>query len=430
MRYEVKREALMRNRLCGSTALATACAWLLVGCAATTAGMAVKAPLPVSSDGATVALLDTGSYPVKPNHPFGPAGSMDKGAAYEGRRMAEYVLGPWQANASLRYLIPMPTTVVNDEVLDTDQVLDRPLADLAKAHHFLAGFASARRSGRTFNEPELTNVVLRFTDPAAADAAAGEMAAVAAGLGNSPGKPLAVFAHPEAVAWTDTLVDGWVEVRSFVAHGPYLLYQRTAAPPDSSDPTVQQWGQTMISAVLNLQPAKIDGFIPTDPAKFTDLPTDPTGQLRALTLWAADGRAPRSVGVWQPTAALHFEDDPIQSDSLFQAAGVEEVSQMLAKVYETHQPDGAQRLVKQFAADTATLPDVQPTSGVPGLPGAECFERTANWSSSTDAPTMRQSRWHFKCVAKADRYAFVTYSDTAIDVRQQTSAQYRILAGK
>src|SRR5579875_2167832 len=84
-------------------------AGMLAGCAATTAGTAVKAPDPGNSGGAIVALLDTGSYPVKPNHPFGPAGSMAKGAAYEGRRMAEYVLGPWQANASLREYIPMVT---------------------------------------------------------------------------------------------------------------------------------------------------------------------------------------------------------------------------------------------------------------------------------------------------------------------------------
>ncbi len=419
----------MRNRLWGSTAVATVCAWLLVGCAATTAGVPLKAPVPGNSDGAIVALLDTGSYPVKPNHPFGPAGSMANGAAYEGRRMAEYVLGPWQANASLRHFIPLPTTVVNDEVLDTDQVLDRPLADIAKEHHSLAGFASARRSGRTFSEPELTNVVLRFADPAAAAAAAGDMAGAAAGLGDS-GKPLPIFAHPDATAWTDTLVDGWVEVRSFLAHGSYLLYQRTAVPPSSSDPTVEGWGQNMVAAMLNLQPAKIDGFTPTDPAEFAGLPTDPTGHLRALTLWATDSRAPRSVGVWQPAAALHFEDDPVESDTLFQAAGVEAVSQMLAKVYETHQPDGAARLVKQFTDDTANLPDVRPASVVAGLPGASCFERTANWSPSTDSPTLRQFRWHFKCVAKADRYAFVAYSDNETDVKQQTSAQYRILAGK
>jgi hypothetical protein len=422
----------MRNRPRVATILAAVFAGgLVAGCSATTAGIAVKAPDPGNSDGAIVALLDTGNYPVKPNHPFGPAGSTAKGSAYEGRRMAEFVVGPWQANSALRQFIPMPTTVIDDEVLDTDQVVDRPLADIAKAHNSLAGFASARRSGRTFTEPELINVVLRFPDPTAATAAADDMAdAAATGLGNSPGTPVTIFAHPEATAWTDTLVDGWVEVRSFVAHGPYVLYQRTATPPTSSDSTLGRWGQDTISQVLNLQPARIDAFIPTDPAKFADLPTDPTGQLRALTLWAPDGSAPRSVGVWQPTAALHFEDDPVQSDTSFQAAGVEAVAQMLTKVYKTHQPEGAALLVKQFTADTTNQPNVRPASGVVGLPAARCFERSANWSAKTEAPTLRQFRWHFKCIAKADRYAFIAYSDDETDVKQQISAQYRILAGK
>ena len=139
---------------------------------------------------------------------------------------------------------------------------------------------------------------------------------------------------------------------------------------------------------------------------------------------------PRSVGVWQPTAALHFEDDPVESASLFKAVGVVAVSQMLAKVYQANQPDGAARLVKQFTANTATLPDVRPASDVAGLPGAKCFERSTNWSPRTDAPTLRQFRWHYKCIAKADRYAFIAYSDNETDVKQQISAQYRILAGK
>lgn len=418
----------IRHRLAAATAVV--CVWMLAGCSGTTSGIAVKAPEPGDSDGATVALLETGSYPVKPNHPFGTAGSMANGGAYEGRRMAEYVLGPWQANASLRNLIPMPTTVVNDEVLDTDQVLDRPLADIAKAHGSLAGFASARRSGRTLTEPEITNVVLRFADAAAATAAAGDMAGAAPGLGNPPGTPVTIFGHPEATAFTDTLVDGWLEVRSFVAHGFYLLYQRTAVPPVVSDPTLERWGETMISAALNLQPAKIDRFVPTDPAKFADLPTDPTGQLRAMTLWAPDGFAPRSVGVWQPAAALHFEDDPVRSDTLFTDAGVEAVSQMLTKVYKTHQPEGAARLVRQFAAETANSSDVRPAAAVTGLPRAKCFVRSLNPALNSQVPTLRQFWWHYKCIAKADRYAFIAYSDNETDVKQQVAAQYRILAGK
>jgi hypothetical protein len=45
-------------------------------------------------------------------------------------------------------------------------------------------------------------------------------------------------------------------------------------------------------------------------------------------------------------------------------------------------------------------------------------------------PTLHEVAAHFRCIAYADRYAFVAYSDTEKDVKQQIAAQYRILAGK
>ena len=38
--------------------------------------------------------------------------------------------------------------------------------------------------------------------------------------------------------------------------------------------------------------------------------------------------------------------------------------------------------------------------------------------------------WHFKCIAQAGRYALTAFSDQEQDVKQQISAQYRILAGE
>jgi hypothetical protein len=44
--------------------------------------------------------------------------------------------------------------------------------------------------------------------------------------------------------------------------------------------------------------------------------------------------------------------------------------------------------------------------------------------------SFRRVLWHYKCVARADRYAFTAFSDEESDVKQQTSAQYRMLAGR
>lgn len=87
-------------------------------------------------------------------------------------------------------------------------------------------------------------------------------------------------------------------------------------------------------------------------------------------------------------------------------------------------------MVKKFAANMAATPHVTPVNAVPGLPGAQCFERTADSVPATDPQSWQRIQWHFKCIAQAGRYAFTTYSDTETDVKQQISAQYRILAGE
>src|SRR5947209_11871920 len=65
---------LRRGRSLLVRAFAGAMAVGLVGCSSTVAGAARKAPGPANAEGVDVALLDTGSYPVAPNHPYGTAG--------------------------------------------------------------------------------------------------------------------------------------------------------------------------------------------------------------------------------------------------------------------------------------------------------------------------------------------------------------------
>jgi hypothetical protein len=410
--------------------VATACVWLLAGCTSTVAGVAVHAPAPADSDGAAVALLDTGSYPTTPNHPFGTAGSVSIGGFFEGQRIAEYVVGPWQVEETLRQLSPEVTSVMNDAALALGFFNDS-LPDIAKAHGLIAGFSSERSAEGPGPQRGLWNVVLRFPDPNAAAAASREMAATNPLAGGAPVRPVTIPSKPEAAASAYDVGGGAVIVQSFTAHGPYVLYQSAEANANIRDTSfAERLAGVLVSNALGKQEVTIDRFVPTDPAKLVDLPKDPTGRLLARTLWAPDLHAPASSGVWQPIAALHFEDDPIKSAALFATSGVETVSQMLTKVYQTHNAQGAARVVERFAADTRTVRDVKPTTGVPGLPAATCFVRSTGWAPSTDPPTLRQFAWHFKCIARADRYAFIAYSDNEEDVKQQTAAQFRILAGK
>jgi hypothetical protein len=93
----------------------------------------------------------------------------------------------------------------------------------------------------------------------------------------------------------------------------------------------------------------------------------------ARTLWAPDNSAPFIAGVWEPTAWLHFEDDPIKAAALFNSAGVEAVSQRRTTVYQTRDAAGAAHVVEQFAADMHASDGVHSITGITGLPGAQCF---------------------------------------------------------
>ena len=417
-------------RACGRTTkrrwarlLAAALVMGLAGCTSTVEGVARKDPHATNSDDADLALLDTGAYPVTAGHPFGTAG--DGGGHFEGQRMAEYVLGPWQEDAMLRQLEPLPTLALNSALLPGSETLPDPLPQVAITHGFISGFSSTRKSPNANPFRALQNMVMRFPDPPSAAAAAQEMAATPAG---EQRRPVTILDHPEANAAAYARDDGGVAVRSFTAHGPYVFVQLAIANHDYDN---EHSAGLMVGATLTQQARLIDQFAPTDPAKLADLPKDPSGWLLARVLWAPDGKAPRSEGVWPPRAALHFETDPVESDALFNAAGVEWMGQRLTRVYQTKSPDGAARVVAKFAEQTRALPGVSPTgTGVPGLPSAKCFVRSSGWASPLDAPTIQQSQWHFMCIAQADRFAFVAFSQQQADAMQQTSAQWRILAGK
>jgi len=160
------------------------------------------------------------------------------------------------------------------------------------------------------------------------------------------------------------------------------------------------------------------------------LPLDPTGQLLARTLWSVDNAGPVMTGVWAPQGWLHFEEDPIAAGALFNTAGVDAVTQRMTTVYQAGNADGASRIVDEFARQNGDLDEVKPVDGVPGLPSAKCFERESDWAPATAAMTFQRIRWHVKCVASVDRYAYSAFSADAADARQQMAAQYRILAGE
>jgi hypothetical protein len=430
---------------------AVSCAAVLTGCTAMADGVAVRAP--TGPDDAVVALMDTGSYPTTPGPPPGTAGTDQILAGeFEAHRMGEYVVGPWQVDSRVvqpEYFTEAPLAIppnvgvaVGYPLLPADW--SNPLVNISKAHGFTAGF----NTGRTGDGPvgRLQNVVLRFPDAESAKGAANDMVGVEAPIQMRPAtwfpEPTSSFevlhppwrleacgdysADPVHPDFSEAIGDGnRAVVRSFTAHGPYVLYQFVIA-----DKELAACAATV--ETLMKQEELIDRFVPTDPAKMAELPGDPTGQLYSRTLRTSDDKEPISGGVWQPDAWLHFEENPVRAAALFAAAGVDWVTQRLTRVYRARDAAGAGQVVGQFVTDTVALRDVEPTAdGVPGFSGAKCFERT-NLPPTPESilPMIKQIFWHFKCIARSDRYAFIAYSQEETDAKQQISAQYRILAGK
>ncbi|MGH3524253.1 MAG: DUF7373 family lipoprotein, partial [Mycobacterium sp.] len=89
-----------RTQFRRSTALTALAVVVLTGCSRAVPGTADRAP---AQPAATVdrGALNPGSYPTGPLPPLGNAGSEEAGRLAEGRRMANYVVGPWQAEPGM-----------------------------------------------------------------------------------------------------------------------------------------------------------------------------------------------------------------------------------------------------------------------------------------------------------------------------------------
>lgn len=410
-----------------------ACAALITSCSTATQGTPTTAAAGPDS-GANVALMDTGSYDTAAGRPFGSAGDDIDGAnLLEAQRMAEFVVGPWEVDAELTRMpgavgLGMIGPVPSIKHMRANEVLKDDLIAVAEKHRFMNGFSTIRLSPEQTGQPRgLHNLVLRFPDPAAAEAAATEMAATETSRpGQPPAQPVTIDNTAEARAVAYTLEDGLKKVVSFTPHGPYLLYQEG----QTSEAFLGKSAANLVDGALIVQKRRIDEFSPTPPDAMRDLPLDPSGQLLARTLAAPDGGAPFIIGVWNSRAWLHFELDPLQANSLFNTAGVDIVGQRLSTVYQAANADGALRLAKGLDEQIENLPSVREVDGVPGLPGATCFQRTEGGLPGTSPSTWQRVVWQYKCVATVDRYAYTAFSADVKLVRQQMAAQYRILSGQ
>lgn len=395
------------TRLVGTSivvlALVTGCSTVVQGSATRDSGFTPGDALPE--------LLNAGNYPTKPSRPMGTGGA--DGAVLEGQRMAEYVVGPWEVDATL--LKPaLDGTMVWKSPQALAVTMAAPEPDIAGRHQFLVGFGSSRSSSEPPGQLKgLTNGVLRFASPDDAAAAAAEM-----GAPSPPAEavveqtPFPIPGHPEAVAVSASLDDGTATVESFTPNGTYVFYGYARSQNGNRDDAA-----AMVAKLIDLQANRIEEFTPTDPAKFADLPVDPTGLL-ARTLPVPKGQVTIRNGSWGPYAALHYAVDPVGAAKSFAAGALVQKTFGKAMVFESPDADASSRLFDAFLADPA--PEEKPVDGVPGLPSARC--------NSTGGGLPGQPL--FTCTLRVDRYVAQVASSQIPDVHQQAAAQYLILTAK
>lgn len=403
------------GQVCARRTALAALVVALVGCGSTVSGHETKPAGEPNLDGVSVGHLQTGNYPTTPVPPMTTSNS-GPGVVLEGQRMAGYVVDPSEVDATLTEVAGLSVFPLAGATALGGLFGDTRTA-VASAHGFVAGFSTARYSAGIRIQKSLLNVVMRFPDPPSAAAAVGEMNAAdpyATGplaQNPPPRHPTTIPRYPNAAAYeTDDTTGNGISVESFTAHGPYVLAQwiQTLGGLDAAT--------ALAAKTLDLQGPRIDQFVPTDLSALPDLPIDPTG-LFAHTLQAPKGMEGPFEGVYAPQGALHLEADPAAASALFTAAGVDAVSLRGEAVYRAKDSAAAQQVVDGFAADWGAKST--PVDGVPGMPGARCLDRGAG---------LPIGEVRYVCFARADRYAFAVSSDQAEDARQQTAAQYLVLA--
>jgi hypothetical protein len=275
----------------------------------------------------------------------------------------------------------------------------------AGQHSFINGFVSARTAE---GQKILLNAVLRFADPGSAAAAATDFGDIAAKTGTGVNRA-EIPGHPDAQAASYTETEGstgkqWNAVRAFTPHGAYVFMQ-LAQSVDGPDPAIG-----LVAKAIDLQGPAIDQFRATDPSEFTDISLDPTGLLaRTLPVPEKDATTVQNT-TYEQRGALHFQNDPSRSATLFTDTGTDLVAMAKTNVYQTKDPASAAKIVDGFFAELQ--PASQPAKPVNNLPDSRCLQLKDK---------------SFYCLGAADRYAIETSSDNLLDAQQQVAAQYAML---
>ncbi|MGO4444469.1 hypothetical protein AB4Z42_14030 [Mycobacterium sp. 2YAF39] len=395
-------------------------ALLLTACGGAVDGTAVKSTTPTIDPSA----LDPGSYPTTPRPALGQAGTDDVGRLVEGRRMAGFVVGPWQADPVLIQAGAAPAKVM-DQRNQISQVIWPSMLTRFPSLPLIVGFVSERTSSNANDTAMVRNAVLQYPFPETAAKVAEGLAAGALNIvvtdragGPVPTEPVRAVpipGHPEATAALMARPEGTAIVHELTvisARGPHVLIQviQFATPERAVE---------LAGRILDLQVPLIDTFVPTAPAPLATLPRDPSGLL-ARTVPLKPGQGDSMVDAdYDPAGAMQLEDNPIAAGAAMRDAGVDTVAVSQTTVYQARDAAAAQRLAQALGDDTAQRQAAQPAAEVPGLAGSRCVRIDG-------AGGLIPHHW---CVATSGRYTFKAVARELNNAHQQMAAQYLMLSG-
>jgi hypothetical protein len=392
-------------------------ALLLTACGGTVDGTAMKGTTPAVDPSA----LDPGSYPTSPRAALGPAGSDEVGRLVEGRRMAGFVVGPWQADPTLTQIGAAPAKVVAHRNEITQVVWPSMMARFPSLP-LVSGLVSERTSASPGDSTLLRNAVVQYPFPETAAKAAAGLADGALNLVDHGGGPtltepvraVPIPGHPEATGVLIRRVEGTSSVHELTvvsARGAYMLIQVVQF-------TTPERAAELAGRVLDLQVPLIDTFVPTAPKPLATLPLDPSGLLaRTVPLKPGQGDT-MSDADYDAQGAMQLEDNPIEAGRALRDAGVDTVAVSQTTVYQARDPEGAQRLAETFGDDIEVTRAAQPAAEVPGIAGSRCVR-------TEGAGGLISQHW---CIGTYERFTFKAVARELDSAHQQMAAQYLMLS--
>ncbi|MGV9663555.1 DUF7373 family lipoprotein [Nocardia niigatensis] len=363
--------------------------------------------------------LDTGNLPTQPKH-YDKADNPDLARVVQAERLANYIPLPSEVNPQVRY----PAAAMNGAIRpfidfgsSAMKMRVNAKSDVLKtaAPGFISGFVTTGNSdAKNTLAYEYSNVVLLFSDDAAAKAAAqalgqADFDAVAGS------QRLRIDKYPDAFVYLDTQYDYNATVRSWYATGRFVLFtyvwDGVMAQTGVSDPAKltarAQLGLDVIPPAL----AKIP-LVPQD--QLTQQPIDMDGVLGRTLPTVVDDQSERGIpGVYDRHGGLQlFPGD--DNAALFDKAGVDRVAFNGGTVFRARDAAGADAII---AARSETSRTFRPADSPADLPNAKCRKYTG---------PQKFAILHY-CYVTHGRFAAEVSANQLLDAQQRISAQYALL---